>query len=224
MCWPVSWDVVVAVEFMVFCFRLLKPGVAIAIRQMQMLQWWGKPLRKRSKGMRFAFMVLAVLLIQSVGFAQGIPEKAERILDKAAKALADEAERLVKIGKDKDAEVVTDLIKDLDNEMLKRKGTPEAAKVRQSLFSKRIVGNWSRLTFPSRYEILPNGMINDFSPAGQATNHAKFVRFVSEQCVEYKWDSGHIWHVHYANPSVLAVTETLADVRANDGFVLERKQ
>ena len=173
--------------------------------------------------MRSAFMFLAILLIHSVGFAQGVPEKAEKILDKAAKALADEAERLAKTGKDKDAEVVTLIIKDLDNEILKRKDTPDAVKVRQALFLRRLVGNWSRLTFPDRYVMQPDGAFKSFRPDGGQSNDAKFVRFVSESIVEYKWATGHVWHVHNAGPNVLAVTEMLADARTGDGMVLERK-
>ena len=173
--------------------------------------------------MRFAFMFLAVLLIQSVGFAQGVPQKAEKILDTAAKALADEAGRLVRTGKDKDAEVVAAIIKDLDNEILKRKDTPDAVKVRQALFSKRLVGNWYRLTFPDRYVVQPDGTIRAFRPDGGPSNDAKFLRFVSENTVEYKWATGHIWQIHNAGPNVLAVTEMLADVRTGDGIVLERK-
>jgi hypothetical protein len=173
--------------------------------------------------MRFALAVLLLALVAPPGVAQEITIKAEKLLDRTVKSLVDEAERLTKIDKLDDAEAVSGLVKDLETEILKRKDSPAAIKIRQQILAKRLLGRWKRLSTTTAYEFAADGSIKDIQPDGRIVNQAVFQRFISENSAEYKWSSGHIWHVYSAGPSLLAVIEMLADSRTGDGIVLERK-
>jgi hypothetical protein len=153
--------------------------------------------------MRLPLFAVALMAIGQTVVAQGVPDKAEKLLDRTVKALVDEAERLARSGKEKDVEVVAAIVKDLEQEVLRRQGSPDAIKLRQALFAKRLLGRWKRITFPDSYEFFPDGTVSAITATGEQTSRGKFQRFLSDSSAEYKWNTGHIWHVHYSGVVLL---------------------
>jgi hypothetical protein len=172
--------------------------------------------------MRQLVVLLSVATLAASTAAEE-PSRAEKIISKADKDLAAEANKLLLAGKQAEADEVLKIARALTDYVVPLNKPGDAAKLRTKLFTQKIVGSWERHSFPDKYVFLPEGIAIAKGPAGNEVNRGT-IRVIPPEQAEVTWASGHIWSVFPAGSSRLAIDEKLGGDFVNDGIVLSRSR
>jgi hypothetical protein len=175
--------------------------------------------------MRIMRQLVALLAFATVAASTAAdePSRAEKIISKADKDLAAEANKLLLAGKQAEANDVLKISQALTDYVVPLNKPGDAAKLRTKLFAQKIVGSWERHSSPDRYEFLPDGIAIGRGPTGNEVVRGK-IRIVSPDQAEVTWNNGFIWTVFLAGSSRLAVDEKQGGDFTNDGIVLSRQR
>ncbi len=174
---------------------------------------------------KFVFSVvalLAVVIVPATGVADE-PSRAEKIIAKADKDLAAEANKLLLAGKQAEADTLLMIAKSLNDYVLPLSKPGDAAKLRIKLLAQKLVGTWERPHFPDKYAFFADGTAIAKGPTGNEVNRGQ-IRIVSVEQADVTWNSGHIWSMFLAGTSRLAIDEKLGGDFVNDGIVLSRSR
>lgn len=168
---------------------------------------------------------VALLLVAAIGViaAAEEPTRAAKIISKADKDLAAEANKLLLAGKQAEADEVLKIAQTLAEYVVPLNKPGEAAKVWAKLFAQRIVGSWERPACPDKYVFLPEGVAIAKGPAGNEVARGT-IRIIPRDQAEVTWSNGHVWTVFAVGSSRLAIEEKLGGDFVNDGIVLFRSR
>lgn len=167
--------------------------------------------------------VIAVLTLFSQAMAQDpkTVAKLKRIVAAAEKDLKTEGDKLIGLGRNKEAELAVKMLDGIRDSVMPLAEPADAETLRRKVLTRAIVGIWDRPANPDRYTFTADGVAIAMGPVGNELVRGR-VRIVSGEQAEVTWDSGYIWTMYVAGSSRLAVDEKRGNDFTNDGIVLSR--
>jgi hypothetical protein len=150
-----------------------------------------------------------------------LPKQADKIMADTIKDLNRETQKALQQGKDQDVKALSQLVKDLETEVLKRKSGADWLKWRQQLVLHNVCGRWSRVDHEHMYDFQTQAKCRAFATNQAVLTEGTLTGMTGDDVVICRWDNGLEWHLHPAGDNVIAVKEINGKKEA--GFMLERQ-
>jgi hypothetical protein len=162
--------------------------------------------------------VVGIFLLTTHGLATAQKiSRVDAILEKAAKDILAESEKLTKKGQQKEADDAEQIV-----EWLVEVKPGLVDQERGAILFRDLVGHWTRPGFADSYMFNADGTAKALGPNGASPTNEGKIRSVGNSAL-LTWNSGHMWQIYRVDKNRLAVEEKLGGSFVNDGIVLTRR-